>query len=77
MTNFEKIEKGIINLKEFTEDQKDFILQLAKRSFEVGQQNVDDKKYTEKQLRDAMEEAMAYSKLGQVTQYINSLNKQD
>jgi hypothetical protein len=36
-----------------------------------------DKKYTESQLRDAMEEAMSYSKLRQITEYINSLNKQD
>jgi hypothetical protein len=41
------------------------------------QEDMADKKYTEKQLRDAMEEAMPYSKLSQVTQYINSLNKQD
>ena len=41
------------------------------------QDDMADKKYTESQLRDAMEEAMAYSKLKQITEYINSLNKQD
>ena len=41
------------------------------------QEDMADKKYTESQLRDAMEEAMAYSKLKQITEYINSLNKQD
>jgi len=41
------------------------------------QEDMADKKYTESQLRDAMEEAMSYSKLRQITEYINSLNKQD
>jgi hypothetical protein len=36
-----------------------------------------EKKYTERQLRDAMEEAMVYSKLKQITEYIISLNKKD
>ena len=35
------------------------------------------KKYTERQLRDAMEGAMVYSMLKQITEYIISLNKQD
>ena len=41
------------------------------------QEDMADNKYTESQLRDAMEEAMAYSKLRQITEYIHSLNKQD
>jgi hypothetical protein len=41
------------------------------------QEDMADKKYTESQLRDALEEAMSYSKLRQITEYINSLNKQD
>lgn len=36
-----------------------------------------EKKYTELQLRDAMEGAMVFSKLKQITEYIISLNKQD
>lgn len=35
------------------------------------------KKYTESQLRNAMEGAMVFSKLKQITEYIISLNKQD
>jgi len=40
------------------------------------QEDMADKKYTESQLRDAMEEAMSYSKLRQITEYINSLNNE-
>jgi hypothetical protein len=36
-----------------------------------------DKKYTERQLRDAMEGAMVFNKIKQITEYIISLNKQD
>ena len=36
-----------------------------------------EKKYTELQLRSAMEGAMVFSKLKQITEYIISLNKQD
>jgi hypothetical protein len=41
------------------------------------QEDMADKKYTERQLRDAMEEAMVFNKLKQITEYIISLNKQD
>ena len=41
------------------------------------QEDMADKKYTERQLRDAMEDAMCFSKLKEITEYINSLNKQD
>jgi len=35
-----------------------------------------EKKYTEQDLRDEMEESMAYNKLRQITEYLQSLNKQ-
>jgi hypothetical protein len=41
------------------------------------QEDMGDKKYTELQLRSAMEGAMVFSKLKQITEYIISLNKQD
>jgi hypothetical protein len=41
------------------------------------QEDNKDKKYTERQLRDAMEGAMVFNKLKQITEYIISLNKQD
>jgi predicted RNA-binding protein YlxR (DUF448 family) len=41
------------------------------------QEDMADKKYTERQLRDAMEEAMVFNKLKQITEYIISINKQD
>jgi hypothetical protein len=41
------------------------------------QEDMADKKYTERQLRDAMEGAMVFNKIKQITEYIISLNKQD
>jgi hypothetical protein len=41
------------------------------------QEDNKDKKYTERQLRDAMEGAMVFNKLKQITEYIILLNKQD
>jgi hypothetical protein len=41
------------------------------------QEDNKDKKYTERQLRDAMEGAMVFNKIKQITEYILSLNKQD
>jgi len=38
MTTIEKIEKGIITLAEFTEDQKSFIRGIVKLSFNEGQE---------------------------------------
>ena len=35
-----------------------------------------EKKYTEQDLRDEMEESMVYNKLRQITEYLQSLNKQ-
>ena len=51
-------------------------VEAFKEGYTQCQEDMADKKYTESQLRDAMEEAMAYSKLKQITEYINSLNKQ-
>jgi hypothetical protein len=61
------------------------ILEYERGAFINGynkcQEDNADKKYTESQLRDAMEEAMALNNnsrgLKQITEYINSLNKQD
>ena len=38
MTTIEKIEKGIITLAEFTEDQQSFIRGIVKLSFNEGQE---------------------------------------
>jgi hypothetical protein len=62
--------------------KKEYVITKAEydkvmESYNKCQEDNKDKKYTESQLRDAMEEAMAYSKLRQITEYINSLNKQD
>jgi len=38
MTTIEKIEKGIITLAEFTEDQQSFIKGIVKLSFNEGQE---------------------------------------
>lgn len=45
MTTIEKIEKGIITLAEFTEDQQSFIRGLVKLSFNEGQEQASEKDY--------------------------------
>jgi hypothetical protein len=64
--------------KECVCDTKDCV---HKKSYIKGytqcQKDMAEKKYTESQLRDAMEGAMVFNKLKQITEYIISLNKQD
>jgi hypothetical protein len=79
------------NLPEWDDKTEQLIARYFTKGYTQCQEDNKDKKYTESQLRDAMEEAMVYlqnllikmpaafsaGKLKQITEHVISLNKQD